>query len=213
MLKRTALLFLLAAFSAAHAAADEPPKDAEPQHAALKGRIQDLLDTVKTATWSQDIWLTNGKREEENAAEAFWKGQELIRLNVSKGRGRNNAVILRDGTVTGFRPGALSFARLSFDVNDRRALSVRGISMESTGFIVDLELIVKQWDDVKITLRDDEAVIDYTSDQALPARMWLSLPELHPHKIEITENGDVVERHHYTDIRYNAELPEGIFEP
>lgn len=180
---------------------------------ALKGRIEALLRDTKTASWYQDVWSTNGKEVETTAADCFWQGQELQRLNVKKGRGAGATAMLKGGKVVGFKPGMFSFVKLTFDPRDKDVLGIRGGDMRSNGFMDDLSLIVKQWDAVTAIPQGPNVVLAYQNLEGLDTKLTLDTVSLKVSLIEASENGKVVERFKFTDVIYNPTFDAKTFNP
>lgn len=180
---------------------------------ALKARIEALVRDTKTATWYQDVWISNGKDTETTAADCFWRQPDHVRLNVKKGRGSGATAVYKDGKVTGFQPGMFSFVKLTYDVRDKEVLSIRGQDIRSNGFIDDYALILKQWDAVTVLGEGGKLRLNYKNTEGLPAQMTVSPETLQPSLIESTENGKVVERFKYTNVVFNPEIEAKLFNP
>jgi outer membrane lipoprotein-sorting protein len=180
---------------------------------ALHDRIQATLDSTKSLTWYQDIWATNGKKDDNTSADCFWVAPDKVRLNVKKGRGAGATALYANGKVTGFKPGMFSFVKLSYDVRDPEVMGVRGSDIRSNGFLDDWGLILSQWAAVKIARAGEKLVLQYKSAEGLPAKMWVAESSLQPSKIETEENGKVVERFEYKNVVYNAAIDPKLFNP
>lgn len=180
--------------------------------AAVIGTIETLLANLKTATWDHDVWLTDGNKEHRTVANVWWTAGTPIRVDIIDGDEKNSTAVLTGDTVRGFRRGMLSFARLSFDVNHRRVLSIRGQNMKSTGFIHHLHRIIQQEDTRTLSIDGADAIINYRNEHDLPTRMWVRLPDLHPYRIEVREEGEVVERHQYRNIKYHVDIDPDLFD-
>jgi outer membrane lipoprotein-sorting protein len=180
----------------------------------LRERIVQLLANTRTATWTHDIWLTTGKASQHTIANVWWSSDGRIRVDVIGKDNAGSTAVLQGDKVIGFRRGILSFAKLSFDVNDKSVKSVRGQSMRNTGYFHHLRQIVETWDQVSFEPgAKGEVVIDFVNTEGHPTRLWLRTGDLQVPRIEVREEGKVVEKHAYTQIVYNAALPEGIFDP
>jgi outer membrane lipoprotein-sorting protein len=190
-----------------------PPQALAAEQADLQRRLRQLVDTVETATWSHDIWMTNGSKEQHTQANVWWSAGQRVRVDVVGGDDKGGTAVMEGTKVTGFRRGMLSFAKLSFDVNDKMVCSVRGQSMQKTGFFHHIRHILAHWDDVRLSLDNGDAIFDFTNDEGHPTRLWLRVADLHVHRIEVREAGKLVEKHAYSKIRYAANLPEDIFNP
>lgn len=180
---------------------------------ALKARIETLLRDTKTATWYQDVWSTNGKEVETTAADCFWQGQGLQRLNVKKGRGAGATAMLKDGKIIGFKPGMFSFVKLTYDPRDKDVLGLRGGDMTSNGFIDDLGMIVTQWDSVTAIPQGATIVFSYKNQEGLATKLTLDAVSLKVSLIEASENGKVVERFKFTNVVYNPAIDPELFKP
>ncbi len=193
------------------------PADAADSVAASKeearARIERMLKETKTMTWDQKVWLGKGSDEERTAAKCFYQAPDMFRLNVSEGRGEGATVVFKDGKITAFKRGLLSFAKLTYKPRDKTVLSLRGGDITQTGFLDDLAYVIRQWDTVDYKATPAEWIVSYKDPQGLPAIMKIRSAELYPYRLEITENGKLVEIHNYSNVAFNAPLEQNIFNP
>lgn len=180
---------------------------------ALKARVEALVRDTKTATWYQDVWISNGKDTETTAADCFWRQPDQVRLNVKKGRGSGATAVYKDGKVTGFQPGMFSFVKLTYDVRDKEVLSIRGQDIRSNGFLDDYALILTQWETVTVLGEGGKFRLSYQNAEGLAAQMTVDAETLQPSLVEAAENGKVVERMKYTNVIFNPALEAKLFNP
>jgi outer membrane lipoprotein-sorting protein len=190
--------------------ASAAPADAKED---VRVRLERVLKDTKTMTWDQKIWLGKGNEEERTTAKCYWKAPDVFRLNVSEGRGKGATVIFKDGKITAFQRGLLSFAKLSYKPRDKTVLSLRGGDITQNGFLDDLGYVLRQWEKVLLTSSDAEWIVEYTDHQGLPATMKIRQAELYPYRIEVMESGKLVEIHNYSNVSYNAPIDPSVFNP
>jgi hypothetical protein len=141
-------------------------------------------------------------------------GQTTIRMDIVEGNGSGGVAVLKNGKVTGFLKGILSFAKMTYDPKDKTVLGLRGAGMPAAGFMDDVQSILAHWDNGKVTFNDDKAVIDYVGPDKLPMKMWAKADGTLVVKTETYENGAVVMRSEYGRVNYAATFdPAKIFDP
>ena len=172
--------------------------------AEARTRLEQLLKTTRTMTWSHTTYEKKGTDIEKTVGNVFWQGVDLQRIDVTGGRGEGRTVIL-----TGKR---LDTGMITFDFDNRMVLSLRGNNVRQNGYLDDFELALKQWD--RVTVDQDGAlwVLGYTTATGLPSRIWLNPQTMAVTKNESTQNGEVVERYEYSNVKYNPVLAPDTFE-
>jgi outer membrane lipoprotein-sorting protein len=179
-----------------------------PALADLKAEVQAKLDTLvkttKTMTWTHTTYEKKGKDIERTQGNVWWQGVDLQRIEVTGGRGEGHTVIL-----TGKR---LDTGMITFDFDSRMVLSLRGNTVRQNGYLDDLALALQQWDRATVAEEAGLWVLGYTTGTGLPSKLWLNPQSLAATKNESTQNGEVVERYEYTNVKYNPALPKDIFE-
>jgi hypothetical protein len=184
-------------------AADEDP---------LLTRIKHLVESTRTATWTQTTWETDGEKEESTAAHCMWAGQDRQRLDVFDGRGKGATAILFEGRVHGFKRGLLSFIKKSFDPDHERVVSLRGNSMLANGFIDDLQWLSDHWGTVFVA-RDSVGTVLTVEEAAVTRRFHLGEDPLRVILEEAFEGDRLVERYTYEDVSYNPDLDWNRMKP
>jgi hypothetical protein len=180
----------------------------------LKAGLQNMQSETKKLTYSQKTWEKKGKEESSFRADCWWMGQTTIRMDIIEGNGKGGVAVLKNGKVTGFLKGILSFAKLTYDPKDKAVLGLRGAGMPAAGFMDDVKIILSQWDNGKVTFNDDKAVIDYTGPDKFPMKMWVKSDGTLVVKTETYENGAMVMRSEYGRVNYAAAFdPAKIFDP
>ena len=177
---------------------------------AFKARLEAHLAPVRTAIFEQRTWEKQGKKEEITVGTVWWAGTDRIRIDVREGRGGNATAILLGETIHGFKR-ALSFIKLKYDVREDTVLSIRGHDMRETGPIDDLRYALANWDRVHAMKHGDDAMLHYKDAFGLDAEIRLRLSDLLPHTHTVREKGVLVEKYEYSEMRWNAEIPEDRF--
>ncbi len=175
--------------------------------------IGSLVETSRSATWFQRTWERKGEEEERTESDAFWAGQERIRLDIHEGRGAGSTAVLRGKKVTGFKRGFLSFAKMSFDVDAERVLSLRGHSMAKAGFFDDCSYVLGHWDKIEIDVDAEGVVLRYRDDDGNRTDLWLDPKCFVPRRMEVRANDVVVARTTYDRVVLNPSLDDDLFDP
>jgi hypothetical protein len=202
-------LFALASFIAPHTfAADAADFD------KVKAGLQKMQSETKKLTYAQKTWEKKGKEESSFRADCFWMGQTTIRMDIIEGNGKGGVAVLKNGKVTGFMKGILSFAKMTYDATDSTVLGLRGNGMPAAGFMDDVKIILSHWDNGKVAFSDDKAVIDYTGPDKFPMKMWVKSDGTLVFKTETFEKGSMVMRSEYSRVNYAATFdPAKVFNP
>jgi hypothetical protein len=180
----------------------------------LKAGLLKIQNETKKATYSQMTWEKKGKDEAWYRSNCYWMGQSTIRMDIVGGKGEGGVAVLKNGKVTAFLSGILSFAKLTYDPMDSTVTGLRGHGMPSSGFMDDLKVILQNWDNRKVTFADDKAVIDYVGPDKFPAKMSVKSDGSLIIKTETYENGAVVNRNEYSRVNLAATFdPKQIFNP
>lgn len=170
----------------------------------VRAKLESLLKTTRTMTWTHTTWEKKGKDIETTTGNVWWQGIDKQRIDVTGGRGEGRTVIL-----TGTR---LDTGMITFDYNNRMVLSLRGNTVRQNGYLDDLELALKQWERATVTEESGLWVLGYTTGTGLASKLWFNAQTLAVTKNESTQNGEVVERYEYSAVKYNPALPDDIFE-
>ncbi len=204
-----AAAFALASFIAPYTfAADAADFD------TLKAGLQKMQTETKKLTYSQKTWEKKGKEESSFRADCWWMGQTTIRMDIVEGNGKGGVAVLKNGKVTGFLKGILSFAKMTYDPTDKTVLGLRGAGMPAAGFMDDVKIILSKWDNGKVVFNDDKAVIDYVGPDKFPMKMWVKSDGSLVVKTETYESGSMVMRSEYGRVNYAATFdPAKIFDP
>jgi hypothetical protein len=180
----------------------------------VKAGLQKLQSETKKLTYQQRTWEKKGKEEAAFRAECYWMGQTTIRMDIVEGNGKGGVAVLKNGKVTGFLKGILSFAKMTYDPTDKAVLGLRGGGMPNAGFMDDVKMVLSGWDNGKVTFSDDKAVIDYTGPDKLPMKMYVKNDGSLVIKTETFEQGAVVMRSEYSHVNFAATFePTKIFDP
>ncbi len=183
-------------------------------HDKLKAGLQKIKSETKKASYAQKTWEKKGDKESLIVADCYWMGQSTIRMDITGGTGKGGVAILKDGKVTAFLGGILSFAKLSYDPWDSTVVGIRGNGMTTSGFMDDLTLVLKSWDNSKVVFSGDKAVIDYTGPDKMPTKMWVKSDGSGIIKTETYEKGQVVVRNEYSRVNLSATFDEKqVFDP
>lgn len=182
--------------------------------AKLKAGLEKMQQTTKKASYSQKTWEKKGDEENWYLADCYWMGQSTIRMDMTGGKGEGGVAILKNGKVIAFLGGILSFAKLTYDPFDSTVVGLRGNGMTSSGFMDDLKLVLKGWDDKKVVFSGDKAIIDYTGPDKLPTKMYVKSDGSLILKTESLEKGQVVVRNEYSRVNLSAKFDaEKVFDP
>lgn len=204
-----AAAFAFASFIAPHTFAADPAS-----FDTLKAGLQKMSSETKKLSYSQKTWEKKGKEEASFRADCYWMGQTTIRMDIVEGNGKGGVAVLKNGKVTGFLKGILSFAKMTYDPTDKAVLGLRGAGMPAAGFMDDVKIVLSQWDNGKVNFGDDKAVIDYVGPDKLPMKMWVKADGSVVVKTETYENGSMVMRSEYGRVNYAATFdPAKIFDP
>ncbi|MAE69318.1 MAG: hypothetical protein CME06_02490 [Gemmatimonadetes bacterium] len=174
--------------------------------------LDDLVAKSRSATWFQRTWERKGDEEERTESDAYWAGQDRIRLDIHEGRGAGSTAILRGNKVTGFKRGWLSFAKMSFDVDAERVLSLRGHSMAKAGFFDDCSYVLEHWDEIESKTDSAGVVLRYRNAAGNRTDLWLDLDNFVPMRMEVRVNETVVARTAYERVVLNPLLDDDLFE-
>lgn len=205
------VLWLLPTLADPIRAAEKPMPQLEAD--SLHGRLSAMLAGLRTATWRQSIWQWKGSDEEYVKSDCYWEAPDHVRVEVLEGRGKNSIAIYRDGKVTGYKKGLLSFAKLTFDPRDAQVKALRGQDIRGNGFFDELRLAVQQWRSGQVVLDGPHAIVPFTNSEGLPAKLWIRTDSLFVERIEAWENGKLAERQIYEQIRLNPPLDSSLFVP
>ena len=188
---------------------------ADPSEVAkVKAGLQKIQAETKKARYTLKNWEKLGKEESWVRADCYWMGQTTIRMDILDGKGKGGIAILKSGKVTAFLDGFLSFAKLSYDPKDKTVSGIRGLSITESGFMDDIKLILQNWDDGKVNVSGEQAIIDYTGPDKLTTKMWLKSDGSMVTKTETYEKGSVVVRNEYSKVNLSAGFdPKKIFDP
>ncbi len=174
------------------------------QRAEAKLALQNVLDNTKTMSWSHTTNEWKGKKHEYTQGNAFWKGIDLQRIDVTDGRGKGRTVVLLGKKLdTGW---------INFDFDSKMVLSLRGNTVRQNGYLDDLALALKNWESCSFAFEDSMWVIGYKTATGLDAKMWVYPGSLKVLKTESYENGKTVERYEYKDIKYNPPLDDDLWD-
>lgn len=180
----------------------------------LKAGLQKIQSETKKLSYSQKTWEKKDKEESSFKAECYWMGQTTIRMDIVEGSGKGGVAVLKNGKVTGFLKGILSFAKMTYDPKDKAVLGLRGAGMPDAGFMDDLKIVLSKWDNGKVTFSGEQAVIDYTGPDKLPMKMWVKNDGSMVVKTETYENGATVMRSEYSRVNFAATFDsKQIFDP
>lgn len=180
----------------------------------LKAGLQKIQSETRKASYAQKTWEKKGNKESSLKADCFWMGQSTIRMDILEGNGKGGVAILRNGKVTAFLSGILSFAKMTYEPNDSGVVGIRGLGMTTTGFMDDIKIVLNSWDDKHVTLNGDTAEIAYTGPDKFPTKMWVKSDGTMVIKTETYENGQLVVRNEYSRVNLSATFdPKKIFEP
>lgn len=180
----------------------------------VKAGLHKIQSETKKLTYQQKTWEKKGKEESTFRAECFWMGQTTIRMDIVEGSGKGGVAILKNGKVTGFLKGILSFAKMTYDPTDKAVVGLRGGSMPQAGFMDDIKMVLSGWDNGKVTFNDDKAVITYTGPDKLPMKMYVKHDGSLVIKTETFENGAMVMRSEYSHVNFAATFdPAKVFDP
>ncbi len=180
----------------------------------LKAGLQKIQSETKKLSYSQKTWEKKDKEESSFKAECYWMGQTTIRMDIVEGSGKGGVAVLKNGKVTGFLKGILSFAKMTYDPKDKAVLGLRGAGMPDAGFMDDLKIVLSKWDNGKVTFSGEQAVIDYTGPDKLPMKMWVKNDGSMVVKTETYENGAMVMRSEYSRVNFAATFDsKQIFDP
>lgn len=182
--------------------------------AKLKAGLEKMMRSTKKASYSEKTWEKKGDEESWFTADCYWMGQSTIRMDLTAGKGKGGVAILKNGKVTAFLSGILSFAKLTYEPFDSAVVGLRGAGMTTSGFMDDLKLVLKGWDDKKVTFSGEKAIIDYTGPDKLPTKMHVKPDGTLILKTETFEQGQVVLRSEYSRVNLSAAFDETqIFDP
>lgn len=180
----------------------------------LKAGLQKMQTTTRKLSYSQKTWEKKGKKESAFRADCYWMGQTTIRMDIVEGNGKGGVAVLKNGKVTGFLKGILSFAKMTYDPKDSAVLGLRGQGMPSAGFMDDVKIILSHWDNGKVSFEGDKAVMEYTGPDKLPMKMWVKNDGSVVLKTETYENGAIVMRSEYSRVNYAATFDAAkVFDP
>jgi hypothetical protein len=180
----------------------------------VKAGLQKISNDTKKATYSQRTWEKKGKEERSFRADCYWMGQTSIRMDIVEGDGKGGVAVLKNGKVTGFLKGILSFAKMTYDPRDSAVLGLRGNGMLDAGFMDDVKLILRGWDNGKVSFSGDNAVIDYIGSDKLPSKMWVKSDGSMVIKTEVYEKGAAVGRSEFSRVNFSATFDEKqVFNP
>ena len=180
----------------------------------LKAGLQKIQGETKKLTYAQRTWEKKGKDESSFRADCWWMGQTTIRMDIVEGNGKGGVAVLKNGKVTAFLKGILSFAKMTYDPGDKTVLGLRGNGMPQAGFMDDVKIILSNWDNGKVTFADGNAVIDYMGPDRLPMKMWVQSDGSMVVKTESYEKGAMVMRSEYSRVNFAASFDSGkIFDP
>jgi hypothetical protein len=180
----------------------------------LKAGLQKIQSETKKLTYAQKTWEKKGKEESSFRADCWWMGQTTIRMDIVEGNGKGGVAVLKNGKVTGFLKGILSFAKMTYDANDKTVLGLRGNGMPQAGFMDDVKIILSNWDNGRVTFSDGKAIIDYMGPDKFPMKMWVQADGSMVIKTETYEKGAMVMRSEYSRVNFAAAFDSGkIFDP
>lgn len=180
----------------------------------VKTGLQKIQSETKKLSYQQKTWEKKGTEESAFRAECYWMGQTTIRMDIVEGSGKGGVAVLKNGKVTGFLKGILSFAKMTYDPKDKAVLGLRGAGMPDAGFMDDVKIVLSKWDNGKVTFSGDSAVIDYTGPDKLPMKMWVKNDGSQVLKTETYENGAMVMRSEYSKVNFAASFDsKQIFDP
>jgi outer membrane lipoprotein-sorting protein len=210
-------LFTLALGALAIPAAGMPPTES-PGNIAV-GKFQAAWDAVKTYTCKITAHEVQDTHVQDRTYDFWFARPHETRMDITGGAGAGGAAVWHGGDkVAGHQGGFLRFIHLTVDIHDRRATSIRGVTIAEANFGSYLDKIkrtvfktldaAKEGDALVITLvPEDPAKFDNIAKETI-ALGPANLP------VEITmydAAGTVVFRDRYTDLKLNVDIPPGTF--
>ncbi len=183
-----------------------PPGSAvQPEGARrLRERLEHLLQQTKTASWVQARWERKGSEEQYVRSRCLWTAAGQLRMDIVDGHGAGTALLREGDRVIIKPPGVLGVFKLHRNVSDGLLRSLRGKDLRTAGFLPSLQRVVQRWDEVELQVRDGDVLLRYADDDRLQAQMAIQLETLTPLSIEARENGEVVERTTFDQVRFGV---------
>ncbi|HEY3445010.1 MAG TPA: hypothetical protein VGK67_01555 [Myxococcales bacterium] len=181
------------------------PVPAQAEGAAeLRGRLERLVQQTKTASWVQVRWERKGSEEQWVRSRCLWTAEGLLRMDVEDGYGAGTTLLREGNRVTIKPPGILGAFKLHKNVSDGILRSLRGKDLRTAGFLPELQKVLERWDEVDLQIRGTDALLRYADTDRLQGQMAIQLETLTPLSIETRENGEVVERTTFDQVRFGV---------
>ncbi|MGC4113549.1 MAG: hypothetical protein QM765_02565 [Myxococcales bacterium] len=162
------------------------------------------MQETKTASWVQVRWERKGTEEQYVRSRCLWTAEGLLRMEVEDGRGAGTTLLRHGDRVTIKPPGILGAIKLHKNVRDGILRSLRGKDLRTAGFLPELQLVLERWEQVELEIRGTDAVLRYADADRLQAQMTIQLETLAPMFMEARENGEVVERTTFDQVRFGV---------
>lgn len=179
----------------------------------LHRRLSCLMRVTRSASWVQTTWERKGDEEQQVRSRLLWSAEGIVRVEVEGGRGKGAKLVRKGDQVTIKPPGIFGAFKLRKNVDDDLVRSLRGRDLRSPGFIADLEYVLENWEDVRLDFRGDHAVLSYVNASHLPSAMAIGLESLAPRVIESRENGVLVERIVFENVRFDVPVDPDQLKP
>lgn len=179
----------------------------------LHRRLSSLMRQTRSASWVQTTWERKGGEEQQVRSRLLWSAEGIVRVDVEGGRGKGAKLVRRGEQVTIKPPGIFGAFKLRRSVDDNLVRSLRGRDLRSPGFIADLEHVLEHWGTVQLDFLGDQAVLRYVNASDLPSAMAIGLESLAPRVIESRENGVLVERITFENVRFDVPLDPDQLKP
>lgn len=184
-----------------------------PRAEQLRQRLVHLLRETRSASWIQTTWERKGDEEQLVRSRCLWRADGILRVDVEEGKGAGAKILRRGDEVVIRPPGLFGMFKLHRPVDDDMLRSLRGRDMRQAGFFADLERVVREWGQVDVSFDGEDAELRYSNADHLSARMVVRLVPLAPVVIEARDEGELVERTIFSDVRFGVPVNPDALEP
>jgi outer membrane lipoprotein-sorting protein len=182
------------------------------------------FQTAWDATHTYTATLTarevlNGKTQDRVYTLAFQKPTSA-RLNITGGDGKGSVAVWQGGdTVRGHKGGFLSMIKLTLNIHNPQATSLRGTTIAQSYFGSQLDhMKATKWKSADVTVDGDNATIngvpeDPSQDDGIVKEvMTLGANGLPVELIQYDAPDTVAKDVKYTDIKVNVDLPDSTWQ-
>jgi outer membrane lipoprotein-sorting protein len=179
-------------------------------------RLQDYTVTIHTHE-------VEGQRVQDRVQQFWFKKPMLAKIQVTSGPGRGGFAVWHGGsTLRGHQGGFLSFVKLTLDIHDARAESLRGDAIDSVYFgqkLAHFQTTRGELSQVEGPSVDGTPTETITLDVADPSAdhdvsrevLYLASATHLPVKTELFEGSALVKSETFTDLKANVGLTDADF--